>query len=233
MAQVLLYVKLAIELLKQEKMIKMRSQNTTFKFKGIISALFFMLFAANASLLANVNAAALGRAESIAIASKELSKKLQNDLVLKSVSIKFSKSEQYAVSKNQIGIRGEGTCRLDGEANDLPLNFDVVIDVNKLSASDVKYVFLNMEGTVNEKSVLTPEDIITNKLLQQIKKDFKTENIVLSIDYLNDQAFANGDKGFNGGGEIQVNGMGWRKFSFDVKAEDEKTKFSIMKYSLK
>lgn len=212
----------------------MKSHRKIFRF---IPIMFFFLFAANTSLMATNNyvagVAKLSKAESVAIASKELSKKLQSDLVLKNVSLKFNKTERYIVSDNQIGIRGEGTARLDSDASDLPLNFDVKIDVSKHSALDVKYVFLNMEGAVDANSVLTPEDQITEKLLKQLKQDYKTENIVVAIEYLNDQTFENGDKGFNGGGEVQVNGMGWRKFSFDVKADNDKTKFSIGKYLIK
>lgn len=207
--------------------------------------MFFVLFVANVSLLARTydssSAIKLGKKESVAIATRELTNKLQNDLVLQNVSVKFSKAEQYFISDKQIGIRGEGTCRLDNKANDLPLNFDVKIDVNKHSAIDVRYVFLNMEGAVNANSALTPEDVVTEKLLQQIKKDYKTENIVVAIEFLNDQTFENGEKGFTGGGEVQVNGMGWKKISFDVKAADsssssssgEKSKLSIAKYLIK
>src|SRR3712207_1614255 len=143
----------------------MNSQHTLFRFKVILSVMFFFLFASNTSLLANNNDAAgvvkLSKAESVAIASKELSKKLKSDLVLKNVSLKFNKTERYFISDTQVGIKGEGTARLDSDGSELPLNFDVTIDARKHSATDVKYVFLNMEGAVDANSVLTPEDLIT------------------------------------------------------------------------
>lgn len=215
----------------------MNPRNTNFSFKSIALLMVFGLFVAQSSLLANTKdapgVAKLGKAESIAIAAKGLSKKLQNDLVLQNVSVKFNKAERYLISDTQIGIRGEGTCRLDNKANDLPLNFDVKIDVNKHSALDVKYVFLNMEGAVDANSAVTNEDVVTEKLLQRIKNDYKTENIVIAVEYLNDQTLENGEKGLAGGGEIQVNGMGWQKISFDVKAGTDKSKFSIVKYLIK
>src|SRR6476620_11516489 len=137
----------------------MKSQNSHLNFKRLFSLMLFVLFAANTSLLANTGDAAgkarIGREESITIATRGLSKKLQTDLVLKEISVKFNKAEQYFVSNTQIGLRGEGTCRLDGEANDLPINFDVKIDVTKHAAAEVNYVFLNMEGGVDASSALT------------------------------------------------------------------------------
>lgn len=196
--------------------------------------MFLGLFVANVSLLANTGASAkLGKAESVAIAVKGLSSKLRSDLVLKNVSVKFNKAEQYIISDTKVGVRGEGTVRLDGESNDLPMNFDVEIDAVKHSASDVKYVFLNVEGATEANSALTAEDVVTEKLLKKIRSDFKTENIVIAVDSLNAQTLENGDEGFAGAGEVQVNGMGWKKISFAVKADDDKTKISIIKYQIK
>ena len=218
----------------------MNSQKTIFNYKAMAAVLIYVLFAAGTVLQVNAageasSVAKLSKAESVAIASRELSKKLRSDLVLKNVTIKFSKTESYSVSDTQIGIKGAATTRLDNEANELPISFDVKIDVSRRSASDVKYVFLNMEGaTAGAASALTAEDAVTEQLLQQIKRELKTDNIVVAIDFLNDQPLPNGEKGLTGGGEIQVNGMGWRKISFDVKAEqNEKMKFKLVKYQIK
>ena len=211
----------------------MNAQNTVSNLKRILALSVFVLFAANSSLLANtgdaVRAVLMAKDESIAIAAKGLSQKLKTDLVLKQVTIKFSKAEQYYVSDSQIGLKGEGTCRIDGEANDLPINFDVKIDIDKHSAADVRYVFLNMEGA----SGLTVEDVVTEKLLQKMKSDFKTENVVVALDYVGEATLENGDKGFNGTGEVRLNGMVWKKIEFSAKSGSEKSDVSITKYQIK
>jgi hypothetical protein len=215
----------------------MKAHNTFFKFNKFAAVLIFVLAVSNVSVLANGNDAVtfakIGKEESLLLAAKSLSKKLQNDLLLKNVSVKFKKIEGYMISSKQIGIKGEGTCRLDGEANDLPLNFDVKIDVTKRAATDIRYVFLNMEGAVNANSVLTPEDLITEKLLQQIKGDYKTENIVIAIDSLEGKSLENGEKKFIGTGEIRLNGFDWKKINFDVKGDMAKAKVSVVKYQIK
>lgn len=215
----------------------MRSHYKILNLKKIAALLIFGLFAANVSTQAKSNDlvtfAKISKVESVSLVSKSLSKKLQNDLVLKSVSVKFSKIESYYVSNKEIGIKGEGTCRLDGEANDLPLNFDVKIDVDKSAAVDVRYVFLNMEGAVDANSVLTPEDVITEKLLQKIRDDLKTQDIVLALDFLEGKQLENGEQEFTGSGEIRLNALEWKKISFNVKADLEKTKVSAMNYQIK
>jgi hypothetical protein len=213
----------------------MNSLNTIFNLKKIAASLIFCLFAAAVSTQANdaVTFAKISKADSVSLAAKSLSKKLQNDLVLKSVSVKFSKIEGYLAANGHIGVRGEGTCRLDGEANDLPLNFDVKIDTRKRAATDVRYVFLNMEGATDANSVLTPEDVITEKLLQKIKNDFKSENIVIAIDFLESKTLENGENAFTGAGEIRLNGFDWKKISFDVRADTGKAKAAVLKYEIK
>lgn len=213
----------------------MNSHNTIFKFKKIVTLTLFALFVTSFSSIASANDAVastrLAKAETIAIAAKGLSKKLQNDLALKNVSVKFNQTDSYVISKTQIGIRGAGICQFDGKSNDLPVNFDVKIDISKRAATEVKYVFLNMEGTVDANSTVTAEDIVTEKLLRQIKTDYKTENIVIAVDYVEDQASENGEKVYTGAGEVRMNGMEWRKISFDVKAGKEKG--SAVKYQIK
>lgn len=212
-------------------------QNRNSNLKKIVSLSFFVLCIANISLFAKSADASssirLGKEESVAIAAKSLSKKLQSDLALKNVSVKFNQAESYVISGTQIGIKGEGICQFNGNANDLPVNFDVKIDVGKRAATDVKYVFLNMEGAVDANSTVSAEDIVTEKLLRKIKNDYKTQNIVIALDYVKEQTLPNGEKGFTGAGEVRVNGMTWQKISFDAKAGQEKAKLSVVKYQIK
>ena len=206
--------------------------NKISKIKALAITSFIMtLVAVQFPVVGNASKAVekLAKDESINIAAKSLSNKLKSDLVSKTVSVKFTKAEQYIVSDSEVGLRGEGTCRIDGDASELPINFDVKIDVAKRSAEDVRYVFLNMAADEG----LTVEDVVTEKLLQKMKNDFKTENVVLAIDYISDETSVAGDKGFIGSGEVRLNGMVWKKINFEAKAGQEKTDVSIVKYQVK
>jgi hypothetical protein len=204
--------------------------------KKIFSLFLFVFCVGNISLFARsadaVASARLGKAETVAIAVRSLSKKMQSDLAMKNVSVKFNETESYVISRTEIGIKGEGICRFNGNANDLPMNFDVKIDVAKRAATEVQYVFLNMEGAVDENSTVSAEDVVTEKLLQKIKNDYKTQNIVIALDYVNEQALPSGAKGFSGAGEVRINGMLWQKIVFDAKAGQEKAKVSDVKYQI-
>src|SRR5215213_584360 len=83
--------------------------------------------------------------ETYSIAAKGLTKKMETDLVLSNIKVKFGKVERYSISKTQIGLRGEGSCQLGTEDNALPINFDVKINVNNKNIADVAYNFVESE----------------------------------------------------------------------------------------
>lgn len=214
--------------LKRNK--KMNTDTKNFTLRKIFFLVFLTLFTFQIAALAadkeKSSSSRISRDEAVSIASKGLSSKLKTDLVSKAVAVKFTKAEQYFVSDTEIGLRGEGTCQLDGAATELPINFDVKIDISRHSAEDVRYVFLNMDAPAG----LTVEDVVTAKLLEKMKSDFKTENVVVAVDYVSDKNQANA---FNGSGEVRLNGMVWKKFSFDAKAGSDINDISISKYSVK
>jgi hypothetical protein len=174
---------------------------------------------------------ALSADETYSIAARGLVKKLETDLVLNGIKVKFVKVERYAISKSQIGIRGEGACRLGAEDNDLPINFDVKINVNNRNVADIAYNFVEAEETSESNSLSENETFVTRQLMEKIKADFKTENIVVAIDYLNEN-LNNGAKAFTGAGEVRLGDMVWKKISFEIVAESANQNGATVKYKI-
>jgi hypothetical protein len=172
---------------------------------------------------------ALSPDETYSIAARGLTKKMESDLVLSNIKVKFAKVERYAISKSQIGIRGAGSCQLGAEDNALPIHFDVKINVNNRNIADVRYNFVEAEETVETNSLSENESFVTRQLLEKIKADFKTENIVVAIDYLNDKNLENGAKAFTGAGEVRLGDLVWKKISFEIVAEGES---QVVKYKI-
>ncbi|MGI8468948.1 MAG: hypothetical protein ACR2N3_10900 [Pyrinomonadaceae bacterium] len=161
------------------------------------------------------------------IAFKELSQKLKNDLSVASVNLKLNKVERQAVSKSEVRIKG------DDAANNLPINFDVKVinfdvkvNVNKQMPIDVAYVFVE---SANPTAADT-EDLLTRDLLNQLNKDYKTENLVVSIDGF-DTTQANGRKNFKGTGDVCV-GFDWSRISFDVTLDAKTNAATTVKYKV-
>jgi hypothetical protein len=212
---------------------------TTNKYFNSLKILFlFFLFvfgAASASAKTNdvSGNAILSADETYSIAAKGLVKKMETDLVLTDIKVKFVKVERYAVSNRQVGIRGEGSCQLGAEDNALPINFDVKINVNNRNIADIAYNFVEAEETSEANSLSENETYVTRQLLEKIKSDFKTENIVVAIDYLNDKNLENGAKAFTGAGEIRLGDMVWKKISFEIVGNTENQNGAAVKYQYK
>ncbi|HEX9960345.1 MAG TPA: hypothetical protein VGB00_05405 [Pyrinomonadaceae bacterium] len=211
---------------------------TTNKYFNSLKILFLFLFfvfgAASASAKTNdvSGNAILSADETYSIAAKGLVKKMETDLVLTDIKVKFVKVERYAISNRQIGIRGEGSCQLGAEDNALPINFDVKINVNNRNIADVAYNFVETEETSESNTLSENETFVTRQLLEKIKSDFKTENIVVAIDYLNDKNLDNGAKAFTGAGEIRLGDMVWKKISFEVVGNIENQNGAAVKYKI-
>jgi hypothetical protein len=169
--------------------------------------------------------------ETYSIAEKGLTKKMETDLVLTNIKVKFGKVERYSISKTQIGLRGEGSCQLGAEDNALPINFDVKINVNNRNIADVAYNFVEAEDANESNSLSENETFVTRQLLEKLKADYKTENIVVAIDYLNENQTI-GAKAFTGAGEIRLGDMVWKKISFEIVAGSENQTNAAVKYKI-
>ncbi|HEX8738154.1 MAG TPA: hypothetical protein VF721_22660 [Pyrinomonadaceae bacterium] len=169
--------------------------------------------------------------ETYTIAAKGLARKMETDLVLTNIKVKFGKVERYSISKAQIGLRGEGSCQLGAEDNALPIHFDVKINVSNRNIADVAYNFVEAEDTNEQNSLSENETYVTRQLLEKLKADYKTENIVVAIDYLNENQ-TSGAKAFTGAGEIRLGDMVWKKISFEIVAGSENQTDAAVKYKI-
>lgn len=214
----------------------MMTTNNYFNHLRILLVFFLFTFGANAAAAKTKDVssakAVLSVDETYTIAARGLTKKMETDLVLSNIKVKFAKVERYQITKSQIGIRGEGSCQLGAEDSPLPINFDVKINVNNRNVADVNYNFVEAEETSTTDSLSENETFVTRRLLEKMKLDFKTENIVVAIDYLNDKNTENGSKAFTGAGEVRLGDMVWKKISFEIVAEDENQMSATVKYKL-
>jgi hypothetical protein len=161
------------------------------------------------------------------LVAQNLSKKLQNDLANENVTVKLKKVEEYKVSKSEIGLSGDAVCVLTGENNQLPIRFDVKVKTADQSVSEVKYDFV--EASYNPTA---NEEILTKELMTRISRDYKTENIVIAIDSVENIEAAAGEKKFLGSGEVRVGDLVWNRIKFDVVLDAETQKASKIVYKI-
>jgi len=159
--------------------------------------------------------------------AQNLSRKLQSDLANENVTVKLKKVEEYEVSKSEIGLTGDAVCIVTSDNRQLPIRFDIKVKTADQSVSDVKYDFVEADynPTANE-------EILMKELMTRISRDYKTENIVIAIDAVENVETAAGEKKFLGVGEIRVGDLVWNRIKFDVVLDAETQKASKIVYKI-
>ena len=159
--------------------------------------------------------------------AQNLSRKLQSDLANENVTVKLKKVEEYEVSKSEIGLTGDAVCIVTSDNRQLPIRFDIKVKTADQSVSDVKYDFV--EADYNPTA---SEEVLMKELMTRISRDYKTENIVIAIDAVENVETAAGEKKFLGVGEIRVGDLVWNRIKFDVVLDAETQKASKIVYKI-
>lgn len=193
----------------------MNKQNKIFGFKGILLTIICLLAFSNAFAVTKSN-----ENQVYSLIVKNLSLKLQNDLANSTAVVKLTNVKEYKISKDQIGIKGDGVCGLADENNQLPIRFDAKLNSLKQSVSDIEYDFVNSEAAP-EFSPTSTEEVLMKELMKEISKDYKTDNIVIAIDGFEDVSKLNDRKEFTGIGEVRIGDFVWNKIKFDLVFENK------------
>ena len=160
-----------------------------------------------------------------------LQKKLKTDLANETVSVKLSNIEEYKVSKNQIGLKGSGFCLISSENNHLPMTFDVKVNSSNFRVIEVKYDFAEFTNA-SDFPLSSNKEILMKELMGRISQDYKTENIVLAIDEMEDVSNITNQKEFTGIGEVRIGTLVWNKIKFDVVLDAQTQKASKIIYKV-
>jgi hypothetical protein len=165
------------------------------------------------------------------IVINNLQKKLKIDLANETVSVKLSTVEEYKVSKNQIGLKGSGFCLLTSENNRLPMTFDVRVNPSNLSVTEIKYDFAELTAA-SEYAPSSSEEFLMKELMGKISRDYKTDNIVIAIDGMEDVSNVTNQKQFTGIGEVRIGTLVWNKIKFDVVFDGATNKATKVVYKI-
>ena len=160
-----------------------------------------------------------------------LQKKLKTDLANENVSVKLNAVEEYKISKNQIGLKGNGFCVMTGENNQLPMTFDVKVNPDNLRVSDIRYDFAELTDA-SESAPSPNEEVLMKELMGKISQDYKTQNIVISIDGVENVSDLTNQKEFTGVGEARIGTLVWNKIKFDVVFDDVNNKATKVIYKV-
>jgi hypothetical protein len=148
------------------------------------------------------------------LVTQNLSKKLQSDLADSGLTIKLNSLEEYEISGSEIGFKGSASCLLTKQYNQLPLEFEIKVNSASQNVLDIKYNFV--EASADTYAPTSNEEILMKELMAKIRRDYKTENIVIAIDAVEEIRGAKDADKFLGIGEVKIGDMVWNKIRFDV-----------------
>lgn len=191
--------------------------NNTFK-KLVLVAFIFTAFCSSAF-------AKLSEKETVNIAVKALAEKLQTDLVTERIDLRLDKVSSRNLSKSSAIVKG------DAFANNMPIHFDVKVNLSKSLVDEVRYDFLANENVEAEISQADMQVTLTEALLKKLGADYKTENIVAAPDNFTPSK-ANGKTSFKGTGEVRLGDLDWKKIEFEIVGDEKGQKISEIKYKV-
>ena len=76
------------------------------------------------------------------------------------------------------------------------------------------------------------EEFLMKELMKQIRADYKTDNIVIALDGVENNTIFSGKKEFTGIGEVRIGDLEWNKTKFAVEV-DTKGKATKVAYDVK
>lgn len=160
--------------------------------------------------------------------AQNLSRKLQSDLANDNVTVKLNNVREYKISGSEIGLKGDATCILPDQNEQLPIEFELRLDSVSQNVLDVRYDFIEKKSAYAPSST---EEVLMKELMSKISRDYKTENIVIAIDAFENVGIA-GEKKFLGIGEVRIGDMVWNKIKFDVALDSKSKKASKIVYKM-
>ena len=198
----------------------MTIQSNFFKSKTLLIMLICLAF--------SMSAFAAGEKNHLLII-QNLSEKLQDDLATKNVRVKLNKVEELKISNSEVELTGDAICILTNDNRQLPIRFDAKMDVAKQNISNISYDFVIPSADYNPTN---NEEMLMKVLMSKISQDYKTENIVIALDSVENVANINGEKKFLGIGEVRVGGMVWNQIKFDVVMDAKTQKANKIVYKI-
>lgn len=201
-----------------------------FTFKKIIWGSFINLlilttvFASNAKDAVKTN---LSLTKSSSIIVQTLTKKLKIDLAQEKVAVKLGELEQTSVSNNEVKLQGKAICVLSVEKTQLPIMFEAKVNLARESVEDITYKFLE-----SEYAPTSEEEVLMQELMRQISRDYKTQEIVISIDNFEASEGAPNKIQYKGFGEVRIGALQWSKINFDVTLGTDKSAAKVL-YKIK
>lgn len=150
--------------------------------------------------------------------AQKLTEKLRVDLSDQTVSVKLRDIKNSQIAENQINFNGDALAVVKDDQTQLPFHFEAQVNPANEDVEDVSYRFVE---DVSEFANAFAEDYLMKELMAKIGRDYKTTNIVLSIDGFETVKLPTQQTKYQGIGEVRIGDFEWSKIKFDVVLDSQ------------
>ena len=144
---------------------------------------------------------------------QKLTEQLRADLADRTVEVKLNDVRDTEISKSRVDFNGKALAVVINDKTELPFQFTAQVNLSNQIIEDVSYQFIEANS---EFAPSLAEDNLMKGLMNEISKDYKTTNIVISIDGFDAAQTTNFQTKYEGIGEVRIGDFEWRKIKFSV-----------------
>lgn len=148
---------------------------------------------------------------------QKLTQQLRTDLSVKNIQVKLNDIRDSEISNSRINFNGKALAVVINDKTSLPFEFSAQVNSRSQNIEGVTYQFVN-ENT--DFAPVAAEDMLMKQIMTQISKDYKTTNIVISIDGFDASQLNSNQTKYNGYGEVRI-GEQWKKINFNVVLDSQ------------
>jgi hypothetical protein len=149
---------------------------------------------------------------------QKLTEKLRVDLADDAVEVKLNTVRDNEISNSRVDFDGQALAVVTNDKTALPFQFTAQVNLNNQNIEDVSYQFVEAAAEFTPSLV---EDNLMKQLMTKISKDFKTTNIVISIDGFETAQLTMRETKYEGIGEVRIGDFEWRKIKFNVVLDSQ------------
>lgn len=158
--------------------------------------------------------------------------KLQKDFKVSLVELTLDEVGHFTPNAKTFGVVGNGTFTTDGGNSWQPIEFEIFVN-NRGTKLDLIQYQLPKPAPIKDNFAAAQgsEEMAIQGLLNQLKSDYQTENIVVALDDIKADKCAEGQN-IIGRGEMRVGDSDWKKFHFKLTVNDKQGEYSNVNYIL-
>lgn len=152
-----------------------------------------------------------------------LTDQIRKDLSAKDLTVEITRASDLEISNGKQALFGDAYYVLKNERT--PIYFEVVINTVKNKVASVDYTFVENESRVSES-------FLQKLIIKKLGTDYKTKEIMISIDNLKKIDQTNGIEKYRGTGEVRIGSFVMNKIKFEVSLNGESEQIIYKLYEM-